>query len=313
MKKRKILFISAFLLGIVTMSGAIFGPVSAEKNDTKPAVWLQVSPTSRSLSLEPGDTYDGEFTVSNIGSESFSFKVYASPFSVVGENYDHDYSSEKNYNQIHRWVTFDKTEFSLAVDESQVIIYHVNVPEDVPTGSQHAVLFAESSGNNTSSNGIKAISRVGMRLIARVSGETNEGVEITDYSLPTLRISFNASQITATSKVKNTGNADAEARYNFEVKPFFGGDPVFSEEKTSLIYPDSEYRHNIAWENTPLLGLFSVTYSVSINKLTQDETRVVLVIPAWLLIILLILLTFLVIWIILKVKKRRKLRSKMQL
>ena len=314
-KRHKILFIAAFLAGLVALSGTLFGTANAE-DKPKPAVWLQVSPTSRSISLNPGSKYDGEFTVTNIGSEDFVFKVYASPFSVIGENYDHDYSSDKNYNQIHRWITFEKTEFELAVSESVIITYHVDVPDDVPAGSQHAVLFAESSGNNasTSGNGIRAVSRVGMRLVAHVSGETNTEVEITDYSLPTLYISFNSSKISATSKVKNTGNADAEARYRFEVKPFFGGDPVSPpEDRANLIYPDSEYRHTVTLDNTPLLGIFRVNYSVAINNLTRNETRTVLVAPAWLLIILLILLTFLIVWIILKIKKRRKFRSKMQL
>jgi hypothetical protein len=301
----------------------IFGSVLAEEDSAKPPVWLQVSPVSTApISLAPGAEYNGEFTVSNIGSEDFVFKVYASPFSVVGEDYDHDYSSEKFYNQIHRWVTFEKTEFNLtaaaAPDEAppeQKVKFHISVPEDVPAGSQHAVLFAESSGSNANINstGIKAISRVGMRLIAKVDGETHKAVEITQYSLPTIYISFNHSQIAATSKVKNTGNVDANATYHFEVKPFFGGDSVFTDDKTALIYTDSEFRHSIAWEDTPSLGLFSVSYSVTIDDITQDETHVVLVMPAWLLIIILALLTFLVVWITLKVKKRRKLRSKMQL
>ena len=333
MKKHRILsFISAFVLGIVILSGAIFGPVSAEEDTKKPAVWLQVSPTSTSITLKPGDKYDGEFEVSNIGSEDFVFKVYASPFSVVGENYDHDYVSEKNYNQIHRWVSFDKTEFTLSAEVKNSktpekyecpkdkickvkVTYHINVPEDVPSGSQHAVLFAESSDNDAepSGSGIKAISRVGMRLSARVPGETNENVEIIDYDLPTIYISFDGLKITATSKIQNSGNVDAEAKYHFVVHPFFGGDPIFQSDKTNLIYPDSEFRHNVIWENTPLLGLFSVTYSITANSVVKDETRIILVMPAWLLIIIIGLLTFLAIWITLKVKKRRQLHSKMQL
>ena len=313
------------MLSSITLSGAILGSVSAEEKP-KPAIWLQVSPTSQFIEKAPGDKYDGEFTVNNIGSEDFLFKVYASPFSVIGENYDHDYKSEKNYNQISRWVTFEKTEFTLsALDDkgkcpenktcSTLVKYHVDIPESAPAGSQHAVLFAESSSvSSNNNNGVRAIPRVGMRLVARISGKTHEEIEITDYSLPTLRISFNSSKITATSKVKNSGNTDAEAKYFFEVKPFFGGDPVSpAEDKSNLIYPDSEYRHNVTLSNTPLLGLFNVTYSVAINNLTRNETRVVLVAPAWLLVILLVLLTILVIWIILKFKKRRQLRSRMQL
>ena len=336
MKTKKALATIAFILGTIITLGAITSPIHADADAEKPAVWLQVSPVSRSLTLKPGEAYDGEFTVSNIGSEDFSVKVYASPFSVIGEQYDHDYSSSKNYNQIHRWITFDRPEYTLAVGESIEVTYHIQVPENVPAGSQHAVLFAESGGNNSDSGGIQAISRVGVRLSAHISGQTHEEVAITDYSLPTILIYFfgdsqevdkeqtsaqkstaatriRNSQVSATSKVKNSGNVDVRARYRFNITPYFGGDSVYSKDEHALIYPDSEYRHSVAWDNTPRLGLFSVTYNVTAGSAKRDETRVVFVAPAWLLVIVLILLTIFTIWIILKVKKRRQLRSKLQL
>jgi hypothetical protein len=285
---------------------------ATEATPAIPAVWLQVSPTGRSISLKPGDTYDGEFTVSNIGSEPFDFHVYASPFSVVGESYEHDYLSEKNYNQIARWVTFDTTDYSLAVGASQTIPYHISVPADVLGGSQHAILFAESKASDASSSdpsatggGVKAISRVGTRLSASIAGETSQGVQITEYSFPSLYVAFDGPNISATSKIKNTGTTDLDAQYQYEIKPFFGDTPLFGDVETVLIYPDSEFRHAFNWTETPLLGLFSVTYSVTARDISMSESRVILVIPAWLVIIFILLLTSLVILIILKVKKRR--------
>lgn len=292
----------------------VLGTVHAEEVESKPAVWLQISPPHNTLTLNPGDKYDGEFTVTNIGSEDFIFKVYASPFSVVGENYDHDYLSEHNYNQIYRWITFEQDQYSLSVDESQIVSYHIEVPDDVAAGSQHAVIFAESSGNSTndSEGGIKAVSRVGMRLSVGVPGETREGSELSDYNVTKLYLSFKAPNVTVSSKIKNTGNTDFEARYHFQVDSFFGGEELHTENKTNLIYPESEYRQEMTWEKTPLLGLFNVTYTVSANGTTEGGTHVVLVMPSWLAIIIIIILTLFIIWIILKLKKRRKLRSKVR-
>lgn len=313
MKKITRLLTVTSLIGAFALV-AISPPAHAEEEtETKPAVWVQVAPTHKTLTLDPGDNYTSEFTVSNIGSEAFSFKAYASPFSVVGEDYRHDYYSDTNYNQIYRWVTFDQSEYSLAVGESATVTFHVNVPEDVAGGSQHAVLFAESEGKSSgATEGITAISRVGMRLAARISGETRDAVEITEYKMPRVHASFEASNVTATSKVKNIGNTDVEARFHFQVDPLFGGEPLHVEDRTHLIYPDSEYRHNVEWENTPLLGLFKVTYNVSAHQEAREGQFLVLVIPTWLIIIFIILLTALIIWIILKVKKRRQLRSRIQ-
>lgn len=313
MKKQAILLtITLVLASIFGLSTTMADLAYAEESETKPAVWLQISPPHKTLTLNPGDNYDGEFTVTNIGSEEFDFKVYASPFSVVGENYDHDYSSEKQYNQIYRWVTFEQETYTLAVNESQVVTYHIEVPEDVAAGSQHAVLFAESSGSSASgdASGIKAVSRVGMRLAASIPGDTRVAIEINDYQLKRLYLSFNGPKISASSKIKNTGNVDAEAEYSLTVNPFFGGETVYNDSKTQLIYPDSEYKNEMVWEHTPLLGLFSVTYSAVSGEASEEQTRVVFVIPMWLVIIVILLLTLLIVWIILKVKKRRQLRSK---
>ncbi len=215
--------ISAIIVGTVVLAGCVVAPtvVSAEEgSEEQPAVWLQVTPTSQSLSLNPGDTYDGEYVVSNIGSEAFRFEVYASPFSVVGEVYDHNYTEDKTFNQIHRWVTFDQTEYSLPAKSAEtgdkapevVVKYHVNVPEDAPGGSQHAVLFSESilEEDENAADGIKAKSRVGVRLAADIAGETKPGSEITEYKFPALYLSFGGSRLNASGKVKNTGNYDFE-------------------------------------------------------------------------------------------------------
>ena len=314
-KLRKKLLISTLLLSIIAISGTIFHPVYARCEPTDSTPWLEVSPPNRIIALNPGDKYSGEFTVTNIGSEAFSFRVYASPFSVSGETYDHDYVASTDYNQIYRWITFDQAQFDdLQVCSKQIVKYRINVPTDAPSGSQHAILFAESSTNAPSNDkGIDAIPRIGMRLRARIVGKTRTDVKITEYSFSTLYITFDNAQISATSKVKNAGNTDMEAKYHFQIDPFFGGDSVFLEDRTVWIYPETEYRHNAIWDNTPRLGFFNVTYSVAIGNEIRDEQRIVLVIPSWLLAIILLLLTFLIIWIILKVKKRRRLRSRMKL
>ena len=113
--------------------------------------------------------------------------------------------------------------------------------------------------------------------------------------------------------VKNTGNTDFEASYDVKISPFFGGgDSVFVENKTQLIYPDSELKSETVWEDTPLLGIFNVAYMVSAGDDVRDETFVVLVIPIWFIILVLALLTFIIVWITLKVKKRQQLRSRVK-
>ena len=324
-KKRTLLgaiFAVAFLLG-----GTILSPMAAwaedssaaestseeatEDNADKPKVWLQIQPTAVRMGLKPGDVVDQEFKVTNIGSEDFTFKVYASPYSVVGDDYQNNFANENNYNQIYRWISFDQAEYSLAAGEEKMVSFKVTVPQDVPAGGQYAVVFAEASGNsgsNGSGSGgsVEAVSRVGLVVYASVAGETRSESEILDFELPTVHFSFDAPDVVAHAKVKNSGNVDFEAKYSMEVNYFFGGGEAYSDEETYLILPETERFVEMSWEGTPLLGFFNVTFSVTAGGETQEVTKFVLVLPPWLLIIAIVVLTILIIGIILMVVERKK-------
>lgn len=290
------------------VSTAVFAEEGSDESE-KPAVWLQVSPVSQRLNLNPGDHGEYEMTVENIGSGDFTFKVYASPYNVVGEQYDLNFTEETPRSQIVRWINFEQSEYALAAGEKQIVKYTIDVPEDVAGGGQYATIFAESSGRALDANtsGVQTVSRIGMILYARVSGETREEANITDFNIQTY---YSSGNIGVTSKVENKGNTDFEAKYTLKISPLIGNPIYEPETKVHEVFPDSERRIDMAWENTPAFGIFRVTHSVTVPGETRSETRVVFVIPPFVIIIALVLLTFIAIWIIILVKRRRVAKAK---
>ena len=251
--------------------------------------------------------------VENAGEVEFSFKVYATPYTVIGDSYEPDFNSETNFTQISRWISFDQTQFTIAPGERQTVNFHIAVPKDVPAGGQYATIFAETLNDNTSpSEGIQMVARVGLIVYAKVAGETRETAEIINFSLPTFYSAFNVPDITATSRVKNTGNTDLEAIYSFKISSIFNN-AVHEDRRVQIVFPETERQIEIKWDDTPLLGLFKVNFSVVIGDANQEINAVVLVIPPWLIIITLLLLTFLIVWIIIKLKRRGQLRSRFKL
>jgi hypothetical protein len=315
MNKRRILsWVVAGALLFASALTTVTGVVYAEEGsgDEKAPV-LQISPTMRRISLEPGEKKSDEMTVENAGNVDFSFRVYAAPYTVVGDEYEPDFATDTHFTQISRWVTFDKTEFTLKPGEKQVVNFHINVPKDVPAGGQYASIFAETINDDAAkSNGIKTTARIGMIIYANVSGDTRVGAEIINFSLPTFYSAFNVPDITATARVRNTGNTDFEAIYRFKVEPLIG-DVVYDDEQVQVVLPDTERQIEMKWADTPLLGLFKVSFSVVAGDASEEITTMVLVLPPWLIIIMLLLLTFLTVWIIIKVKRREQLRSKFKL
>lgn len=309
--------IMAAVLGSAIPSVLPHNHASAEDADNIPAIWLQISPVSNRVTLTPGKELDYNFTVSNIGSESFSYHVYATPYSVTDEDYNINFKDDTNRTQVSRWIKFyqedgtlsDTAQYTIGVGEKQTINYQISVPENVPEGGQYATIFAESDEveGAMSGSGIKTVSRVGLIVYGRTEGETDDSAEITEYSVPTF---MTKGSISALSKVKNVGNTDFEAQHEFTVKSLFGKE-LYSKSIIYNVLPDTERRINLEWDNTPMLGVFQVSYSVSALDQARSGTKIVVILPIYVIVLALVLLTFLIIWAIILIRKRRERRSRL--
>ena len=121
-----------------------------EKPADKPKVQIQISPVKNTVYLKGGDVSDFTFNVSNIGTDPFDFKVYATPYSVSNEKYELNFSKESSRTQITRWTTFEDASgkyvsdvtYSVQPNETKVVKYRVTVPQDVPAGGPDAVSVA---------------------------------------------------------------------------------------------------------------------------------------------------------------------------
>ena len=282
-----------------------------------PAVWLQVSPVSQKVSLSAGKTLDYVFNVSNIGSSKFSFHVYTAPYTIIDEDYNVDFSKETQRTQLSHWITF-KTEdgtfaetasYTVDVNEKKQIEYRVQVPSDVPDGGEYATIFAESdaSEGEASSSGIKTVSRVGMIVYGSTDGNTVDAAEIAEANVPTFMTS---GDINAVSKVKNSGNTDFEATYQFTVNSLFGKE-LYSRATTYQVLPDTVRKVNMDWESSPMMGFFQVKYSVKALDKTQEVSRIVIILPVFVIVLGIILLTLIIVWIIILIRKRRERESRL--
>ena len=214
-------------LGVITFGVIATTPVYAE--DNKPAVWLQISPVSERVVLSPGQSLDYQFNVENIGGEAFQYKVYATPYGVTNKTYELNFSTETERTQVSRWITFKdasgnfvpEATFTIEPESKQTIAYRISVPSSIPDGGQYATIFAESIPANSAAqtSGIKTVSRVGLVVYGRSTGDTINEAEISDYKFNSF---LTSGQVSSTATAKNNGNTDFEVRYNLIVKSLFG-------------------------------------------------------------------------------------------
>ena len=314
MKKLKLVIAAIFALAAPI--AATVPAMADEKAQDKPAISLQITPVSNRIFMTHGESANYNMNVDNIGSEEFTFRVYAAPYTVANENYDINFSNETKRTQITRWITFktdagdyaSEATFKLAAGERKTVEYKVDVPEDVPAGGQYATVFAETvPGDSKQSTGIRTISRVGLIIYGRTDGETKDVAKIENTEVQAFMTS---GDINVRSRVINEGNTDFQATARLVVKGIFGKE-LSTQKKGFDVLPDTARNVNLNWEETPAMGIFYVTAEISALDQKVELSKIVVVIPVFVIVIMAILLTILIVWIIILVKKRRSQRSRL--
>lgn len=328
-----------FLLTILMMLGAIASPLApavfAEEEAATPdssnhsntesitntnfqaTPEITVSPATVSVSLKPGATIDYTLVVENEKDYNLDITVYATPFSIENENYDANFEKETNRTQLSRWIEFVNADGSTTKEykatvpakTKSYVIYRVTVPEDVPAGGQYAAIFVQTGDDvrPLETSGVQAISRVGVIAYGRSNGETEEQVEITDAHIPTFLL---RGPVSATALVKNTGNTDIELTYDFKVTSIVGSELYHSEGKEPVL-PDAARRVKLEWANTQPMGIFRVSYRVEALDQVYEDSKIIIILPFYMIILALFILTLLITWIIILIRKRRERKSRL--
>ena len=316
----------ALMLAAVICGG---GQACAEEAKT-PSTWLQISPTAVTVTLKGGDQIEGRseqcpddldagcaIEIKNIGTKPFRYRVYASPYVVKGENYELNFSesASTSYTQISRWITFlssdgtytKEVEFTINPNETQTVYYRIDVPEDVPGGSQYAVIWAQTLGGDAdSATGVQTISQAGMVVSGRSIGNTVQSGEVEDYHFTRFSI---GGPLEAKALVKNTGNTDFDAYYTYTARTIFGKE-LYSKKDSISTFPDTDYHINLSWDEPPLLGIFQVEFRVIASTTDYTETHLVVVMPIFVIVLLILLLTVIIVWIIIITRKRKERKAR---
>lgn len=289
------------------LAGMIICPMQVWADET-PEYRIQVSPVSLDLDLQPGKTTTSKFIVQNSGTKAFDFELSVSPYTVSGENYDQDFSTETNHTNIVNWISFSEDRGTLESYSQREITVTVNVPKDVPEGGQYAVIFAHMiEPVPEGATGVVAEKRVGVLVYSKnVDGETRVGGKITNAKVPSFL--FNP-PITASAVVENTGNVHANAQYTLQVYPLIGDEEVYTNEEhpdTRVIMPGTSRFNSISWDGAPHLGIFRVKQTVKFADQESVVEKVVFLCPIWFLVIVLVVIFLAVFLIISRIRGKKE-------
>ncbi len=302
------------ILGLALVGNLLLGKPSLalEPGDIR----LELQPAEQEIELSPGIAYRGAILVRNAGRLPISFSVSTRPYSVTGENYDPDYTTMTDYTKLANWFKFSQTDYQLAAGEAVTVDFTIEMPsDDVPSGGQYAAMIIETRDGIDESNGVKQVNQLAALVFARVDGgDIREAGQIIEHKLPSIVL---GGKISASETTKNTGNIDFKVNHSVSVVDFFTGKEVFGPDSRDehgnsagsshkMIFPGTERTNTLTWENTPYLGVFRVTQTVSLLDENQTYEQLVFVVPFWLVVLVGVFIGLLVLWIIIRIFKRRR-------
>lgn len=233
---------------------------------------LTVSPTSASAEVAPGASYKGEMLVINQSELDYSYKVYATPYSVNGEDYQPYFSPIKGAIDASKWFTFDSTgNAALKIGDQDTIPFTVSVPKGTLPGSYYATVFAETADKGSS--GVVTRKRVGMVVYIRVSGAVVEKGSVAAWNVSWIQ----EAPFAATVKIANEGSVYFQSKVNVVVSDLFGG-KKFTYERDPNILPQKLRSMPVSWENGATFGLFKVDGTVTyLGRTDTLPTKIVFI------------------------------------
>lgn len=315
MKRIKSRMAGRLVCGIMVLAVSVLVPFV---NAFAAGYGLTVSPMNQEIVLNPGDDYESSFVIANplasVADTYYELSVEPFYFSDDNEPY---FSASGDSGAMTDWISFKtSTEGQLAPNDSKEVVFEIKVPETAPAGGQYAAIIAtistkpedESTDNKdegSSNISMKETKRVAHLIYAEVTGNTIKRGEIISADVPSFLFS---GKIRGSSSVKNVGNVHSSAYYTMRVTPLFSDEEVYTNEEDPekrVILPDRTVYEELAWDETPGIGIYNVVYTVEFEGSKAEVKKVVVVCPLW----LLFLIIFAIVLIIVYFATRKKTRK----
>lgn len=275
---------------------------------------FSVSPMNQKIVLTPGETYNGSFRIVNPGSNTtdFKYKAEVTPF-YVDEDYHVIYENNGDYTQMVNWMTIDNKEGTIAPNNVVELHFSIDVPKNAPAGGQYAAITVSSDNNGEALQDGLNIDRtysIAHIIYAEIAGTTRRGGEIFNANVQGFILD---GDISGVSSIRNDGNVHGTAKYTLQIWPLFSGEEVYTNEESPMektVLPGRTLTSSIAWEGTPIVGIFNVKYTVDFEGVTTEVSKMVIKCPVWLLLIIIIIIVGIVVWIVFRSKSRKKTEKK---
>ncbi len=219
---------------------------------------ISLSPTSVDVTVQPGEVKHGSLQVINQGQTDYDFSVYATPYSVKGQDYTPDFTKLPDAPDSTSWFSFSTTHAHLVANQSLTVGYTITVPPATPHGDYYAAVFAQTSNTSSTGSAVVLNERVGELFYLRVLGQEVQKGTIVEWGGGLLQ----EKPLTVSMKLQNQGTTHYNANVQVVVSDMLGHQKYLLNTSKEIL-PQTVRKVTVPWKNSPSFGLFKVTASVS--------------------------------------------------
>ncbi len=286
----------AIVIGILALARA---PALAANQD------ITITPTAVNTVVQPGSVNKGTFQVIDQGASSYTFTVYAAPYSVNGEDYTPDFTILPGAPTVASWFQFSINQATIQPGQAITINYTMSVPPDTPPGGYYAVAFAETHYPKANA-GVTLNERVGEIFYLQVAGPVTQKAQLLTWQTS----SFQEPPLTSVLRLQDSGSLHYESNITFKVSDIFGN-TKFTLNTQKIILPQTIRRIPLVWTKAPSIGLFKVSGTAKFLGQTKTlPTKYVLVMSKSIRVDIIIIFVILVLIMILRAILRTLRRAK---
>lgn len=215
-----------------------------------------ISPPVMEIEADPGSSIERAIEVGNETDQERIYVVGVKKFEMTGEEGQQKFIPAEEVDDfgLTSWIKYEEKEIIIPPKGSKNFVFTIEVPKSADPGGHYASIYF-SSGKPSGENGEE--SKVGMEaqihslILARVSGDILEKVEIESFELKGRKNSINRLPIAFVWKIKNSGNVHARAQGNIEIKDMFGrrAELLDANPKNYRVLPGSARKIESWWGN----------------------------------------------------------------
>lgn len=256
-----VFFLRSFLTSLFIFSLLFAFSVNAQTS----GAGVGLSPAVIEEAMEPGTNKQFNIEITNLSSTDQNYYLFRKDITGVrpgGVPIFANENSERTGFELSEWLTLNTEEVFIPANESKVVSFILDVPDNASPGSHFGGVFVSVEPPRLRQTGAAVGYEVANIISIRVAGDVSESAQIRQFS--TSKYFYGSTNIEFLIRIENEGNVLVRPTGPLEVNNMFGKRVAMLTFNESLagVFPKDTREFEIIWEDEgPGFGRYEAVIS----------------------------------------------------